>query len=469
MPPIITCVATLNPCFNINGVELLIESISTDLEFFDDSYATKAKKWFNDSLEGLYNIYYAKYGNPTTESSSGASSLRASGGNQMTRLLNRLQEHRKKKARNDPSLSSEYERYVNSDFVTLLDNSAFATFNLLDFWKAKESMYPVLSRIAMDIISVQATSVASESDHLDAQECKQHKSGLENPIDFEEEILDAEVQQNEAIPLSEEEIALDVASSEGTMSGSGSGGEEGLGEKPTDRVNIDELRAHGEELLRSVAADGEALLRRVTERLNKLDPDSDTNIMVSDVNAPNIRNHDVVSELFGVSLKSYKDIDDFTKGIELGKYPVCSELTREKRKEVLDTIGDIWDALVDESVTRDNSSDLVVSKSSESVNPTFGHNMPSKVAPSDPIVQSVYIHEQPSSYVGAAGGSKTKPSKPKVNFCSLCSENLCDGAKFSIPRKVVETVSAQFDNTLYGYFIGKRIAFPVVEYYARNN
>nr|GEV37599.1 zinc finger BED domain-containing protein RICESLEEPER 2-like [Tanacetum cinerariifolium] len=138
------------------------------------------------------------------------------------------------KARNDPSLFSEYERYVNSDFVTLLDNNAFATFHLLGFWKANESMFPVLSRIAMDIISVQANSVASESafstsgrvlsirrtrltptslemcmclkDHLDAQERKQHKSGLENPIDFEEEILDADVQQNEAIPLSEEEI-----------------------------------------------------------------------------------------------------------------------------------------------------------------------------------------------------------------------------------------------------------------------
>ncbi|GKA55401.1 zinc finger BED domain-containing protein RICESLEEPER 2 [Tanacetum coccineum] len=108
--------------------------------------------------------------------------------------------------------------------------------------------------MAMNIISVQATSVASESafstsgrvlsirktrltpaslemcmclkDHLDAQERKQDKSSLENSVDFEEEILDAEVQQNEAIPLSEEEIALDVASSEGTMSGSGSGGEE---------------------------------------------------------------------------------------------------------------------------------------------------------------------------------------------------------------------------------------------------
>nr|GEV32544.1 retrovirus-related Pol polyprotein from transposon TNT 1-94 [Tanacetum cinerariifolium] len=172
--------------------------------------------------------------------------------------------------------------------------------------------------------------------------------------------------------------------------------------------------------------------------MNKLDQDSDTDIKVSNVNAPNIRNHDVVAELFGVYLKSYKDIDDFTKGIKLGKCPLWSKLTREKRKEVLDTIGDMWDALVDENVTRDNSSNLVVSKSLELVNQTFDNDMPSKVLPSDPIVQSVYIHERPSSYAGAAGGSKTKPSKAKANFRSLCLENLCEGEKFSIPRKVVE-------------------------------
>ncbi|GJX84322.1 zinc finger BED domain-containing protein RICESLEEPER 2 [Tanacetum coccineum] len=180
---------------------------------------------------------------------SGASSSIASGGNQMSRLLYRLKKHTNKKARSDPSLSSEYERYVHSDFVTHLENNEFAAFDLLGFWKAKESIFPVLSRMAMDKISIQATSVASESafstrgrvlsirrtrltpaslemcmclkDHLDAQERKQDKSSLENSVDFEEEILDAEVQQNEAIPLSEEEIALDVASSEGTMSGSG--------------------------------------------------------------------------------------------------------------------------------------------------------------------------------------------------------------------------------------------------------
>ncbi|GJS93633.1 retrovirus-related pol polyprotein from transposon TNT 1-94 [Tanacetum coccineum] len=46
--------------------------------------------------------------------------------------------------------------------------------------------------------------------------------------DFEEEILDAEVQENKAILLSDEEIALDTASSEGSMSGPGSGGEEAV-------------------------------------------------------------------------------------------------------------------------------------------------------------------------------------------------------------------------------------------------
>ncbi|GJW32541.1 zinc finger BED domain-containing protein RICESLEEPER 2 [Tanacetum coccineum] len=148
----------------------------------------------------------------------------------------------------DESVFSEYERYVNSDFVTHLHPKEFATFDVLGFWKEKETMYPVLSRMAMDIISVQASSVASESafstsgrvlsirrtrltpaslemcmclkDHLDAKERKQDKSPLEIPLDFEEDVLDDEVQRNEAIPLSDEEIALD-ASSEGTLSPGG--------------------------------------------------------------------------------------------------------------------------------------------------------------------------------------------------------------------------------------------------------
>ncbi|GJT31838.1 zinc finger BED domain-containing protein RICESLEEPER 2 [Tanacetum coccineum] len=136
-------------------------------------------------------------------------------------------------------MSSDYERYVNSDFVTHLHPKEFATFDVLGFWKEKETMFPVLSCMAMDIISVQASSVAFEyairitrltlaslemcmclKDHLDAKERKQDKCHLEIPLDFEEDVFDDEVQRNEAIPLSDEEIALDV-SSEDTLSPGG--------------------------------------------------------------------------------------------------------------------------------------------------------------------------------------------------------------------------------------------------------
>ncbi|GJU73899.1 zinc finger BED domain-containing protein RICESLEEPER 2 [Tanacetum coccineum] len=105
-------------------------------------------------------------------------------------------------------------------------------------------MYPVLSRMAMDIISVQASSVASESafstsgrvlsirrtrltpaslemcmclkDHLDAKERKQDKSPLEIPLDFEEDVLDDESTMNHStIRLKE---SSQMRSSECTLS-----------------------------------------------------------------------------------------------------------------------------------------------------------------------------------------------------------------------------------------------------------
>ncbi|GJU15005.1 zinc finger BED domain-containing protein RICESLEEPER 2 [Tanacetum coccineum] len=160
----------------------------------------------------------------------------------MTNLLNKLKENKHKRARNDRLTSFEYERYVDEDFISHLEPYEFVGFDVLGFWIAKESMFPVLSRMAIDLISVQATSVASESafstsgrvlsirrtrltpaslemcmclkDHMDATERIQHTSNLKNALDFREEILDEEVQENEATPLSYEEIALDSGGEE---------------------------------------------------------------------------------------------------------------------------------------------------------------------------------------------------------------------------------------------------------------
>ncbi|GJU96788.1 zinc finger BED domain-containing protein RICESLEEPER 2-like protein [Tanacetum coccineum] len=181
--------SALNPCFNVSGVDYLIENISRDLEFQDDGFATRTYK---------------------------------------------------KKARNDPTMSSEYEQYLKADFVSHLHPKDFATFDVLGFWKAKENQFPVLSRMAMDILSVQASSVASESafstsgrlltinrtrltpeslemcmclkDHLDAQERKQDTSPLELSLDVEESVFNVEVQQNEATQLTDQEIELDASS-----------------------------------------------------------------------------------------------------------------------------------------------------------------------------------------------------------------------------------------------------------------
>nr|GFA05574.1 hypothetical protein [Tanacetum cinerariifolium] len=60
------------------------------------------------------------------------------------------------------------------------------------------------------------------NDHLDAKERKQDKCPVETPLDFEEYVFDEQVQRNKAIPLSDEEIALDAnASSECTLSPGG--------------------------------------------------------------------------------------------------------------------------------------------------------------------------------------------------------------------------------------------------------
>ncbi|GKC52960.1 zinc knuckle CX2CX4HX4C containing protein, partial [Tanacetum coccineum] len=102
-------------------------------------------------------------------------------------------------------------------------------------------------------------------------------------------------------------------------------------------------------------------------------------------------------------------------------------------------------------------------------NLTNNNNVPTEHDDDAPITQSVDINSTPNSYAGAAGTNKVIQPKEQANFRPMVSEKVFDGVNISIPRKVLEKVSVRLEHTLYGYFIGKRLAFPVVEYYARNN
>ncbi|KAK1413168.1 hypothetical protein QVD17_34938 [Tagetes erecta] len=111
----------------------------------------------------------------------------------------------------------------------------FESFDLLAWWKRKETEFPILSAMARDLLIVQASTVASESafsfsgrvlsvrrtrltptalemciclkDHLDAAERIQDKTNLEDEISIEVVVHDEEVQSGTSPPISDEELA----------------------------------------------------------------------------------------------------------------------------------------------------------------------------------------------------------------------------------------------------------------------
>ncbi|GJV82838.1 zinc knuckle CX2CX4HX4C containing protein [Tanacetum coccineum] len=155
------------------------------------------------------------------------------------------------------------------------------------------------------------------------------------------------------------------------------------------------------------------------------------------INRPHgLYNVDVVAT-FGVPLTTVGDLDVLTNDTEAGKHKeLLSGMTNDKRKAVMDALVAMCDSIQAENT----NADAIPCKVSHVNGSTIIDALVAKNLNVDEslIVQSVSIQD-----------------KPSVNV--------------SIPRKVVKTISTRFADTLYVYFIGKRIEFPVVEYYFRNN
>nr|GEX46816.1 hypothetical protein [Tanacetum cinerariifolium] len=67
-----------------------------------------------------------------------------------------------------------------------------------------------------------------------------------------------------------------------------------------------------------------------------------------------------------------------------------------------------------------------------------------------------------------AGSSKSTISNVKDKIKEMRNEVNVNGAAVTIPMEAVKSVNAHFVNTLYGYFIGDRLGFPLVENYVKN-
>jgi hypothetical protein len=242
MPMLFCCAAALNPTLNVSGVSILLEKISDDLEIWQDdmNFTMRLKTQFTTQFEMLFGVYEQKYG------ASGASSSTSFFPTQSTQkygarvnLYNLVVGENTKRARGSGSSSgsTEFKVYTGTNYLVNMGYEEFNNFDILTWWKAKEEQFPILARMARDILSAQASTVASEScfstsgrvlsirrtrltpaslemciclkDHFDAMERIQDTSRLEDPLEMEEGIHNEEVMEGNSISLSDEELALD--------------------------------------------------------------------------------------------------------------------------------------------------------------------------------------------------------------------------------------------------------------------
>ncbi|GJV64585.1 hypothetical protein Tco_1475413 [Tanacetum coccineum] len=68
-----------------------------------------------------------------------------------------------------------------------------------------------------------------------------------------------------------------------------------------------------------------------------------------------------------------------------------------------------------------------------------------------------------SSYANIIG----KPTGKKVNVCTLFTPG-GNGIDVVVPVDSIRTISERFVNTAYGFFLEKKVAYPVVANYVRN-
>ncbi|XP_021996241.1 uncharacterized protein LOC110893441 [Helianthus annuus] len=99
---------------------------------------------------------------------------------------------------------------------------------------------------------------------------------------------------------------------------------------------------------------------------------------------------------------------------------------------------------------------------------SYGENLEGMRASSStkPDNEATDANKKPMSFASVV---PKKKDMVKVNFRHLEANEQMEGVDVVITMSSVKEVSERYANTLYGYFLGKRLAFPVVDYFARNN
>ncbi|KAJ0466476.1 putative transcription factor/ chromatin remodeling BED-type(Zn) family [Helianthus annuus] len=225
MSPVFTCAAALNPTLNVRGVEILLENITSNLNLLEEDmhFAANVKTNFTKHFSNMFEVYKAKY-----ESMRNAAFSSHDSNDPMIELYNLMRDANNQRG-NTPY--SELESYTATNVLGGMTSlQEFKTFDIFAWWKKNESQFPILAAMARDLLTVQASTLASDSafsvigrvlprvrrnldpfmmemciclkDYLDGVERAQHCSS------FEGDITSAEQE------LNEEELAEELAYAE---------------------------------------------------------------------------------------------------------------------------------------------------------------------------------------------------------------------------------------------------------------
>lgn len=159
--------AIVDPRINLKGAYKLLKSITTNMEM--DTNVV-----INYDLKSFMIRLYNHYANMIPSGTSGHRMMAEevaeySMGSSWAILLQRDENTWESSSsgttllNQDASTPIELNRYFAFDFLSLCTKSDLGSFDLLQWWRQNESQYPVLSKVARDVLTPPASTVASES------------------------------------------------------------------------------------------------------------------------------------------------------------------------------------------------------------------------------------------------------------------------------------------------------------------
>ncbi|GJS16008.1 beta-caryophyllene synthase [Tanacetum coccineum] len=116
------------------------------------------------------------------------------------------------------------------------------------------------------------------------------------------------------------------------------------------------------------------------------------------------------------------------------------------------------------TVNKEGVSNVYVKFSTDVDSNMAGHDKPHDENVGQTLSNSTTNLNKGTSYANLFTGELNRKS---VNFRSLITP-AGNGIDVAVPVESVRAISQQFVNTAYGFFLGKRVAYPVVANYVRN-